>query len=209
MFEVYRTCLEMLHDRNYIVPYLLQDGTDKRAPQNKKRSSDWFYKTFTQGRPDLASVFRHRNREHQLYLMFHSGDVGKDVLLKLISRFNPNITQCIFVFSQKPTAPACKILHEINTDDNPRVQLQWFYEEELLINYFKGNASIYEGMYPHKSGPCIGTDDWDARYLGARIGDVIRIRRTSETAGRYTNYRRVSHKESLPKEQLVKRLKTV
>jgi len=212
LFHVYRTCLELLHDRDYVVPYLLQDGTDKRMPSRMKRDREWFDRTFPRGRPDLMTVFRQRQSGQQTYLMFESSVVSKPALKKLISRFAPDVTQCIFVFAQKPTPAARTQLHEMNTDDNPRVYLQYFYEDELLVNHIVDGVSILAGGRPPKnirmnSLPRIATDDWTVRYLGARVGDIIRIRRRSETAGRYTNYREVTHCELLPKNAPVKRQK--
>jgi DNA-directed RNA polymerase subunit H (RpoH/RPB5) len=194
----------MLYDRGYLIPYLLEDGTNDRMPV--KHDREWFDGKFKRGRPDLASVFRHKQTAQRIYVMFESGDIGKARLKELIARFAADVTQCIFVLSQKPTAEARKILHEMNVEPDSRVHLEWFYEDEMLVNRIEDGVSILQGDRSKLTSiPRISEDDWIARYLGARIGDVIRIRRPSESAGRYTNYREVTRRELLPKEAPLKR----
>lgn len=215
LYHIFRSCLEMFYDRGYNVPYLLDDGSDERIPRTQKRNMEWFYETF-KNRGSLTSLFRHSKTHKCTYLMFEQGDIGKPQLSSLISRFSEDITQCVFVFSSVPKPFAKKVLYEMNTDPSNKVRLEWFLEDELLINYIGRRNTHVEVVTNEETKnkllklgkiPTGATTDWEARYLGARIGDIIKITRKSESAGRYTNYRLIKYQEELelPKETPVKR----
>ena len=104
----------------------------------------------------------------------------------------------IFVTQSAPTASALKIIPSLL----PTV-MEIFREEDLLVN-----ISRHELVPKHillspeeKKGlleryrlketqlPRIRVDDPMAKYLGLRRGQVVKIIRKSETAGRYASYR--------------------
>lgn len=104
----------------------------------------------------------------------------------------------IFVTIAQPTASALKIIPSLLP-----TQMEIFREEDLLVN-----ISRHELVPKHillspeeKQGllqryrlketqlPRIKLDDPMAKYLGLRRGNVVKIIRKSETAGRYASYR--------------------
>lgn len=213
LFRVFRTCLDMFHDRGFNVPYLLEGST--RAPRTPKRNEEWFKATFPD-RASLTSVFRHMETGKQTLLLFEPCDkIGKKYLQSIMARFDDNVMACVFIFTSDPTAAARKILHEMNVDKTSAVHMEWFLEEELLVNYSdrKTLNSIVTSEETlnalKKFGKIhgISTTDWTSRYLGARVGEIIKIPRSSESGGRYTNYREVKYQEVLPKEPALKKTK--
>ena len=178
---------------------------DTGAPQRTKmaftaRPSDAMVKRYTplprpgQSAEDVAAQIG------TVHVEFHP---GPNVGIKDIKQFaqllaEKNYYTGIFVTQAAPTASALKIIPSLL----PTI-MEIFREEDLLVN-----ISRHELVPKHillspeeKKGlleryrlketqlPRIRVDDPMARYLGLRRGQVVKIIRKSETAGRYASYR--------------------
>jgi DNA-directed RNA polymerases I, II, and III subunit RPABC1 len=128
-----------------------------------------------------------------------SGSVGiKDLKAFATLLSDKNYYTGIFITQTAPTSSALKIIPSLL----PTI-MEIFKEEDLLVN-----ISRHELVPKHillspeeKKGlleryrlketqlPRIRVDDPMARYLGLRRGQVVKIIRKSETAGRYASYR--------------------
>lgn len=110
------------------------------------------------------------------------------------------ITRAVVVIRNHITPAAAKVLQSL-----PKLKFESFFESELLVNITEHQLvpkhellTIDEkkellSRYRLKETqlPRIQVTDPVARYFGLKRGDVVRILRPSETAGRYVTYRLV------------------
>ncbi len=74
LYLVMRTVLQMLHDRQYIVPFLFDDGTDKRRPQKEKKDHEFFLTEYDNDRDKMAlAVYSSVSRNDRCVVMFLRG----------------------------------------------------------------------------------------------------------------------------------------
>ena len=213
LWRIMRTTKQMCADRGYELTeeecnISLADFTslycdDTGVPQRTKmafsaRPSDNMLKRYTpmpkpgkpDPEPDIGTV---------LVQFFDVGSVGIKPVRDFAHLLNEkNYHTGIFVTVHAPTAAALKVIPSALP-----TQIEIFREEDLLVN-----ISRHELVPKHillspeeKQGllqryrlketqlPRIKLDDPMARYLGLRRGNVVKIIRKSETAGRYASYR--------------------
>merc|ERR1712224_544278 len=113
------------------------------------------------------------------------------------------VMRAILILSKNLSEQAEKTLSSIKTDTHGRIIIETFLERELLVNITEHilvpkhqlltNAEKIQLLNRYKLReaqiPRILSNDPVARYLGIDVGDVVRIIRPSETAGRYVTYR--------------------
>ena len=109
-----------------------------------------------------------------------------------------NFQTGIYVTNAAPTSSALKIIPSLQP-----IVMEIFREDDLLVNISKHELvpkhillskeekkSLLERYRLRETQlPRIRLDDPMAKYLGLKRGDVIKIIRKSETAGRYASYR--------------------
>lgn len=105
-----------------------------------------------------------------------------------------NVTSAIIVYREMLTPSATKVIKEMA----PKYQIEPFKEQELLINVTKHYlVPEHEILSPEEKKmllkryrlketqlPMIFSTDPVARYYGMKRGNVVRIIRPSETAGK-------------------------
>ncbi|KAF2859495.1 RPB5 subunit of DNA-directed RNA polymerase [Piedraia hortae CBS 480.64] len=136
----------------------------------------------------------------RIYIQFNNdANVGTKQLKNFAQLLNErNYQGGIFISAAKPTRSAAKLIPSVL----PTV-LEMFQEEDLLVNISRHELVPKHTLLSPQDKkrlldryrlketqlPRINHDDPMARYLGLRRGQVVKIIRKSETAGRYASYR--------------------
>jgi len=193
IFRVYKTVSAMLHKRGYMVPRDMREMT----PQS-------FVAKFGEmpSRESLTILVEKADDEsNQLFVFFPEDEkVGVKPIKVYTDRMKEEaVTNAILVLRQDITGYAKQAVQEMS--DSCRIE--HFKEAELLVDITEHTLvpehvllSVNEkaellNRYRLKDTqlPRIQRDDPVARYYGMKRGQVVKIIRPSETAGRYVTYR--------------------
>ncbi|CAB3984624.1 DNA-directed RNA polymerases I, II, and III subunit RPABC1 [Paramuricea clavata] len=199
-WRIRKTVMQMCHDRGYLVT---QDELDQTLEQFKEQ----FGERPSEGRPnraDLSVLVEHNDDPSDKLFVFFPEDpkVGIKTIKTYCTRMQEeSITRAIIVVQMGMTPSAKQAL----VDMAPKYILEHFMEAELLINITEHElVPEHVLMTPEEKKelltryklkehqlPRIQVGDPVARYFGLKRGQVVKIIRPSETAGRYITYRLV------------------
>lgn len=181
---------EYLNSRKYLIKMLIDRGytvPDKEVPKGTKIE------------PFTLQVKRNDNEVCMVFYEIHL-KYGKEQLYKTLdivkkSEQNQKIN-VIIVMLYKSGSTLDKYKNEYNfgrTDINVELWLASNLQFDVTDNNFVPKHEIFTGNVgiPSTKLPRILLNDPQVRYLGAKSGDIIKITRTSETAGHTIIYKRV------------------
>ncbi|KAH7650068.1 DNA-directed RNA polymerase 2 [Cryptosporidium bovis] len=197
LFRARRTLCEMLEDRGYIVSS--QDKEEDFATFKEK------FESHQRLRSRMLMVASHRQDQSKriiCYFADESKKTGVKPIRDIVEKMDEHSIQRAILISQNVLTAHAKVAI---LDAAPKHYIESFLENELLVNITKhelvprhillsdeDKAQLLE-RYKIKETqlPRIQFADPVARYFGLSKGQVVKIIRPSETAGRYVTYRLV------------------
>ncbi|VVC27903.1 DNA-directed RNA polymerase RPB5 subunit, eukaryote/virus,RNA polymerase, subunit H/Rpb5, conserved [Cinara cedri] len=200
LWRIRKTVMQLCHDRGYLVT---QDELDQTLEQFKEQFGDKPSEK-RPSRSDLIVLVAHNDDPtDQMFVFFpEEPKIGIKTIKTYCQRMQEEtITRAIIVVQQGMTPSAKQSL----VDMAPKYILEQFLESELLINITE-HELVPEHIvltpdekqellcrYKLKENQLmrIQVGDPVARYFGLKRGQVVKIVRNSETAGRYISYRLV------------------
>ncbi|TWW57713.1 DNA-directed RNA polymerases I, II, and III subunit RPABC1 [Takifugu flavidus] len=186
LWKIRKTIMQLCHDRGYLVT---QDELDQTLDEFKSQFGD----KPSEGRPrrtDLTVLVAHNDDPtDQMFVFFpEEPKVGIKTIKMYCQRMQEeNITRAIIVVQMGMTPSAKQILFYFSS---------FFYAFQLVPEHIvmtKEEVTELLARYKLKESqlPRIQAGDPVARYFGLKRGQVVKIIRPSETAGRYITYRLV------------------
>lgn len=196
LWSVYKTIHQLVHDRGYLVS---QTELDMSLPQF---SSAFAPSGTLLDRSALNFLVQHKDSSTDQLFVFFPDDlsVGVKPIRGFLERMNENnVFKCIVVYRNSLTPSASKVMAAMA----PKYLMEQFSENELIINITEHKlvpqhivlnddekrALLARYRLKETQLPRILVSDPVARYYGLRRGQVVKILRPSETAGRYVTYR--------------------
>jgi len=200
LWRIRKTIMQLCHDRGYLVT---QDELDQTLEGFKAQFGDKPSER-RPGRADLIVLVAHNDDPtDQMFVFFpEEPKVGVKTIKTYCQRMQEeNIHRAIIVVQHGMTPTAKQSLGDMA----PKYILEQYLEAELLINITE-HMLVPEHIvmtpdekkelldrYKLKESqlPRIQQSDPVSRYFGIKRGQVVKIVRPSETAGRYVTYRLV------------------
>ncbi|ESP05159.1 hypothetical protein LOTGIDRAFT_151960 [Lottia gigantea] len=200
LWRIRKTVMQLCHDRGYLVT---QDELDQTLDEFKAQFGDKPSER-KPGRSDLIVLVAHNDDPTDQMFVFFPDEprVGIKTLRPYIKRMEEeNITRAVIVVQVGMTPSSKQALVELSD----KYTLEQFIEAELLVNITEHMlVPEHVVMTPEEKAellvryklkeamiPRIQQGDPVARYFGLKRGQVVKIIRPSETAGRYVSYRLV------------------
>ncbi|GKY94601.1 hypothetical protein MPSEU_000425600 [Mayamaea pseudoterrestris] len=193
LFRVYRTMANMLEKRGYMVSKALRELTPASFKESYGDYPNREALTLLVGKADEA--------ENHLFVFFPEDEkVGVKPIKVYTDRMRAeNVSNAIMVLREDITAFAKQAVQEMSDS----FRIEHFKEAELLVDITNHQlVPEHQLLTPSEKQellkryrlkdsqlPRIQQNDPVARYYGMRRGQVVKIIRPSETAGRYVTYR--------------------
>ncbi|PVU96375.1 hypothetical protein BB561_001223 [Smittium simulii] len=195
LWRIYKTIYQMCRDRGYLV-----------GQRDLERDLDSFKMEFAPNnvvdRNRLTFLVQKRDDPADQLLVFFPEDTSvgiKPIRTYAEKMVTQGVTKGIIIYRKSITPSANKIISQMSS----KYQLEAFNEADLIINIThhelvpkhvvlqdeEKKALLQRYHLKESQLPRIQVNDPVARYYGLKRGQVVKIVRASETAGRYLTYR--------------------
>ncbi|CEF69319.2 DNA-directed RNA polymerases I, II, and III subunit RPABC1 [Strongyloides ratti] len=181
LWRIRRTLTQMCHDRGYLV-------TDDELNLTLEQFKDTFGDKPSMGKPSRSDltmlVAQVQNEDDQMYIFFpDDAKVGIKTIKAICGQMQQqNVARSIIVV-QNGITPSAKQFNITEHELVPEhIVMTEEEKRELLKRYRVAPSQL----------PRMQVSDPIARYYGLKRGQVVKIVRPSETAGRYVSYRVVA-----------------
>jgi len=197
LFRVRKTCNKMLAQRGYIVPEedleLTTEDFVQKFGENPSRES-----------LTILAVSREDASDKMFIFFPEEENVGAQPIRIYCERMqNENVKRAIIVVRVNLTAYAKRAVREMASRSGDPYKLEYFRDNELLVDITEHKLVPEHIVLTHQEKdqllkryrlkptqlPKIQVTDPVARYFGLAPKQVVKIIRSSETAGRYVTYR--------------------
>jgi DNA-directed RNA polymerase I, II, and III subunit RPABC1 len=194
VYRIRKTCFKMLSKRGYIV-----------ADEHIDQTTDSFKEQFgdSPSRESLTIlVEKADDNTDQIFVFFPEDDkVGIKAVKTYVERMKAeNVFKAIIVYKTAIGPFAKQAIREVSQRG---FKIEYFRDAELLVDITEhklvpthtvlSDTQKQELLVRYRLKPSqlprIQQNDPIARYLGLKTGQVVKITRPSETAGRYITYR--------------------
>lgn len=200
LYRVHRTCVEMARDRKYDIPDDVLFSSLERFKAAYQSADGVLHRdkmTITCMRPDTAEL---------MFIFFNGSDTfSTEMLNQYESTAQANgAKRATIVLSGKVGSTTTKRLQQLSRSEFG-VKVQLFHEDDLVVNITRHElvpkhtpleeAELKEMLEAHSLQlhqlPRLLSTDPVALYFALERGQVVKITRKSESAGRYETYRQV------------------
>eukprot|EP00730_Choanoeca_flexa_P014567 TRINITY_DN6412_c0_g1_i2.p1 TRINITY_DN6412_c0_g1~~TRINITY_DN6412_c0_g1_i2.p1 ORF type:complete len:244 (+),score=17.18 TRINITY_DN6412_c0_g1_i2:48-734(+) len=218
LWKVWTTLKQMCHDRGYRVTREMMEMSfeDWKAAHGEKTRSlllalgvDQFMLISGFGcRKELSFPVQKLDDDADQMIVFFAEekDVGTPTIKSLYARCREDACFRAIIVYQNKVAPMARRNIDILLTEDPPYIFEPFSEAELVFNVTRHMlVPLHEVLTPQEKDqllrrynvteqnlPCMQRVDPIARYFGLRKGQIVRIVRSSKTAGRYVTYRIVA-----------------
>ncbi|TPX35733.1 hypothetical protein SmJEL517_g01979 [Synchytrium microbalum] len=195
LYRIFKTLLEMVSDRGYQV-------SQAQSGQSLEEFKQIYCPNGKPDRPNMSFIVKYPDERggDELLVVFHDEKVGKEIIKMIFKRMEEmRYSRGILVFQKSLTSQAAQIVQEMQQT----YHLELFKENELLVNITRHilvpahevmsdaekKQLLQRYRLKEQQLPRIQLGDPIAKYYGLKRGQVVRIIRPSETAGKYVTYR--------------------
>ncbi|KAJ6249005.1 hypothetical protein M0813_00164 [Anaeramoeba flamelloides] len=192
LYQINRTILQMLRDRKYIVS---KEQLEMKFPEFREQNNDL-------SRTSLELLATKIDDPSIQILVFFPEDekVSVEMIRSYVEKMKgESVARAILILQRSLSHYSKKFITKLA----PEIIIESFFEFELLVNITEHQlVPKHEVLSEEESKvllkryrvkptqlPRIKVTDPVARYLGLRRGQIVKITRPSETAGRYVCYR--------------------
>ncbi|KAJ3432030.1 hypothetical protein M0813_00198 [Anaeramoeba flamelloides] len=192
LYQINRTILQMLRDRKYIVS---KEQLEMKFPEFREQNNDL-------SRTSLELLATKIDDPSIQILVFFPEDekVSVEMIRSYVEKMKgESVARAILILQRSLSHYSKKFITKLA----PEIIIETFFEFELLVNITEHQlVPKHEVLSEEESKvllkryrvkptqlPRIKVTDPVARYLGLRRGQIVKITRPSETAGRYVCYR--------------------